>query len=287
MGGQYHARMAAIGASEAVEALLATRPSPAPDGPTRLPAGPIRQVRFESAGFSYDAEPAHGRPTLDALDFTLERGRVTALVGASGAGKTTISQLLLGFIAPTRGRITVDGVDLAALSAESWRARVAWLPQRPTLFHGSVLDNIRLGCPDADLGAVRRAVREADAEGLIARLPHGYGTALGDRGQGLSGGEIQRIALARVFIKQADIVVLDEPAAGLDRDTARVVSRSIEALSRRCAVLVVAHRLESVRGADEILVLERGAIVERGRDEDLLAAGAAYARVMDAQAVDS
>ncbi len=275
MGTQYHARMEAIGASEAIVTLLRTPLPPASNGSGVPAAGPIRRVRFERVGFSYDATPA-----LDGIDFTLERGRRVALVGTSGAGKTTLSQLLLGFLAPSSGRIMVDGLDLADLSPEAWRRRVAWLPQRPTLFHGTVLDNIRLGRPDADFASVRRAVEQADASALIDALPSGFETVIGDRGQGLSGGQVQRVALARVFLKGADIVVLDEPGAALDRETAQLVARSIDALSSRCAMLVIAHRVQTVRDADEILVLERGRIVERGRHDELLRLGETYARVM-------
>ena len=275
MGTQYHARMEAIGAADAIVTILETPVQPACDRCGRLPAGPVRQVRFEQVGFSYD-----GIPALDGIDFTLMRGRRVALVGASGAGKTTVSQLLLGFLPPTRGRITVDGIDLATIPDAAWRARIAWLPQRPTLFHGTILDNIRLGRPDADPARIRQAIEQAGAARLIDALPNGLGTMLGDRGQGLSGGEIQRIALARIFLADADLVVLDEPGAALDSETAAAVAWSVGALSSRCAMLVITHRLESVQDADEILVLERGRIVERGCHNDLVAGGAAYARVM-------
>ncbi len=275
MGTQYHARMEAIGAAEAIVALLETPVEPVSTRPGILRAGPIQQICLERVGFSYGEALV-----LDRIDVMLARGCRTALVGPSGAGKTTLSQLLLGFLAPTCGRITVDGQDLATLPAAAWRARIAWLPQRPTLFHGSVLDNICLGRPEADQTRVRRAIEQADAARLIYGLPHGLDTMLGDHGQGLSGGEIQRIALARVFLSDADLVVLDEPGAALDHGTAAVIARSIHALSSRCAMLVIAHRLETVRDADEILVLRRGAIVERGRHSDLASSGATYASVM-------
>ena len=275
MGTQYHARMQAVGAAEAIVALLDTPVPPASERRGRLPAGTIRRIRFERVGFSYGAVRA-----LGDVDFTLERGCRTALVGPSGAGKTTLSQLLLGFLAPTQGRISVDGIDLATLPEAAWRARIAWLPQRPTLFHATVRDNICLGRADAGPAQVRRAIEQAEAARLVDRLPHGLDTVLGDRGQGLSGGEVQRIALARVFLSQADVVVLDEPSAALDSETAAAIARSIDALSPRCAMLVIAHRPETVRKADEILVLQRGRIVERGRHHALLAGGGTYAGVM-------
>lgn len=275
MGAQYHVRMEAIGAADAIVALLDTTAQAASERRGRLPATPVQRIRFEQVGFSYD-----GTPALDRIEFTIARGRRVALVGPSGAGKTTVSQLLLGFLTPSHGRITVDGADLATIPATAWRARIAWLPQRPTLFHGTVLDNIRLGRPDADPARIQQAIEQAEASRLIDGLPHGLDTVLGDRGQGLSGGEIQRIALARVFLADADLVVLDEPGAALDQETAAVLARSIDALSSRCALLVIAHRLETVREADEILVLQRGRIVERGPHRDLAANGAVYASVM-------
>ena len=278
MGTQYHARMEAIGAAEGIVALLKTplpqRGAPSSGAvPSALAARPVREVRFEHVGFAYDVEQV-----LHDVSFTLERGKRVALVGPSGAGKTTLTQLLLGFMAPNHGRVLVDSIDLRDLADNDWPGRIAWLPQRPTLFHGSVLDNIRLGRPEASLAAVHRAVEQAGATALIADLPLGYETMLGDRGQGLSGGEIQRIALARIFLAEVDVVMFDEATAGLDDDTAALITHSIEQLAATAAVLVVAHRLETIRAADSILVLDKGRIIERGRHEDLLARGSLYAR---------
>ncbi|WP_428394524.1 thiol reductant ABC exporter subunit CydD [Lichenicoccus sp.] len=256
MGTQYHARMEAIGAAQAIVALLETEPPRAPGHGVSLPRGTVTTVRFEQIGFSYGATPI-----LRGINLTLARGRCIALVGPSGSGKTTLAELLLGFVPPSHGRLTADGVDLDLLSPAEWRRRIVWLPQRPTLFHGSVLDNIRLGWPDADPQSVRRAVEQAGADDLIARLANGYDTLLGDRGQGLSGGEIQRIALARVFLKQADIMILDEPTAGLDAELAARVARSIQALSATRATLVIAHDETMVQHADEVMVLEGGRLV--------------------------
>ena len=256
MGTQYHARMEAIGAAEAIVALLETPPAQVPSHRAAVLRDVVRSVRFERVGHSHGATPV-----LDGIDLVLERGRCLALVGRSGSGKTTLAELLLGFAPPSRGRLLVDGIDLDLIAPAAWRRRVAWLPQRPTLFHGSVLDNIRLGWPDADQDAVRRATVLAGADALVAGLPRGYDTVLGDRGQGLSGGEIQRIALARTFLKQADLLVLDEPAAGLDAALADRIAESVRTLSATRATLVIAHDEASVRHADQVLVLEAGRLV--------------------------
>ncbi len=268
MGTHYHARMEAIGAAEAIVALLETEPSRRPPPGVAVPCDVVDAVRFEQVAFSHGATPV-----LHGIDLVLRRGRMVALVGASGSGKTTLAELLLGFASPSYGRLLIDDVDLDLLEPAAWRRRIAWLPQRPTLFHGSVLDNIRLGCPDADRDAVTRAVEQAGASGLVHGLPHGYETVLGDRGQGLSGGEIQRIALARTFLKQADLLVLDEPAAGLDAAVAARIARTVAAMSTRCATLVITHDEAFVRHADEVVVLDGGRIVARGAPGTLQASG--------------
>ena len=209
-------------------------------------------------------------PVLNRIDFSLARGERVALVGPSGSGKTTIARLLLGFDVPDGGSITVDGIDLHDIAPDDWFARIAWMPQAPTLFHGSIADNIRLGRPGADDTAVGRAAEEANAAQFIERLPQGYDTIVGDRGQGLSGGEIRRVALARAFLKNADLVILDEATASLDPETAALIIQSVERLARRRAMLIIAHRLESVVGADRILVLNEGCIVEVGSHAALL-----------------
>jgi ATP-binding cassette subfamily C protein CydD len=275
MGTQYHARMAAIGASERIVTLLETKLPPERTGVRSLPPGAIDMVRLENVGFAYRP----GQPVLRGIDFAIGRGERVALIGPSGSGKTTIARLLLGFGVPDEGRITADRIDLRDVAPGDWSAHVAWMPQAPTLFHGTIGDNIRLGLPDADDATVRRAAAAANAAGFIERLPQGYDTVVGDRGQGLSGGEIRRVALARVFLKDASLVVLDEACASLDAETAALVSESIERLSRDRAVLVISHRLENTVTADRIIVLDEGCIVESGTHGVLLARGGLYAEM--------
>jgi ATP-binding cassette subfamily C protein CydD len=275
MGTQYHARMEAVGASERIVTLLEMKLPPERTGARSLPPGAIGTVRLEGVAFAYRPD----QPVLRGIDFPIARGERVALVGPSGSGKTTIARLLLGFGMPDEGRITVDGIDLRDIASGDWFARITWMPQAPTLFHGTIGDNIRLGLPDADDAAVRRAAAEANAAGFIERLPQGYDTVVGDRGQGLSGGEIRRVALARVFLKEADLVVLDEACASLDTETAALVGESIERLSRDRAVLIIAHRLENTVTADRIIVLDEGHIVESSPHGVLLARGGLYAEM--------
>lgn len=279
MGTQYHARMEAIGAAERMVELMEAKP-PAPtseDAAQSLRAASI-SLSFERVTFGYPG----GAPVLQALDFELNAGERVALVGPSGAGKTTVLQLVLGFLRPDTGIIRINGSALDTLDPEDWLRHLAWVPQRPTLFHGSVIDNIRLGHTAADAQAIREAARRAHADDFIARLPQAYDTMLGDRGQGLSGGQLQRIALARAFLKDAPLLILDEPTASLDPESERLITDAVERLAEGRTVLTVAHRLETVRRADRILVLDGGRVVESGAHAQLVAADGLYARLCNA-----
>jgi ATP-binding cassette subfamily C protein CydD len=203
-------------------------------------------------------------------------------VGPSGAGKTTVVNLLLGFIRPDSGQILVNGVDLASLDPEDWRRHLAWVPQSPRLFRGTLLENIRLGAPDAPLDAVREAARRAQAAGFIESLPEGYSTLVGERGAGLSGGQIQRIALARAFLRNAPLAILDEATASLDPESEAAVQVAIDALARGRTLIAVAHRLTTVERADRILVVDQGRVVESGGHAELLAQDGLYRRMVTA-----
>ena len=199
---------------------------------------------------------------LDGVDLELRPGEMVALVGESGGGKSTLVSLLLRFAEPTSGRIVVGGNDLATLDAAAWRRRLAFVPQTPTLFRGTVADNIRLGDPAASDERVHTAAALAGADDFVAALPLGYETVVGDGGRGLSTGQRRRLALARAFLRDAPLVVLDEPTADLDPTSAALVGEAIERLRVGRTVLLVAHRPELSARADRLVVLEGGRILE-------------------------
>jgi ABC-type multidrug transport system fused ATPase/permease subunit len=236
-----------------------------------------REIRFDRVSVSYDN--GH-RPVLRDFDLCITRGLRVALVGATGAGKTTVANLLLRFVEPISGTITVDGVSLAALDPDDWRSLVAWVPQHPHLFHGTVADNIRLARPDATSRQVISAATSAGADDFIAGLPHGYDTPIGERGARLSGGERQRIALARAFLKDAPLLILDEATSHLDSANEAMVSDGLGRLLQDRTALIIAHRLTMACSADLVVVLRQGGIVEAGPPQSLLTSGGAYERLV-------
>jgi len=199
-----------------------------------------------------------------------------ALVGPSGAGKSTVAQLLLRFLAPTAGQITVNGIGLCAIAPDEWRRHVAWVPQTPYLFADTIAGNIRLGRPDAPLADMIRAAEKAHLDQFIATLPGGYDTPIGERGARLSGGQAQRVALARAFLKDAPVLILDEATANLDPATESLIQDAMGALMQGRTTLIIAHRLQTVQNADQILVLEAGRLVQAGVHVDLAAGPGLY-----------
>jgi ATP-binding cassette, subfamily C, bacterial CydD len=216
-------------------------------------------VRLERVSFSYPSRPL---PVLDRVDLELAPGELVALVGPSGAGKSTIASLLLRLAEPTNGRLVADGRDAAGCSPEMWRLQVAWVPQRPALLRATVADNIRLAEPAAGYDQVRSAAALAGADGFVHDLPEGYETVVGDGGRPLSAGQVQRIALARAFLRDAALVVLDEPTANLDPESAEIVAEAIERLRPVRTVLLICHRPELAARADRIVRLEGGRVAE-------------------------
>ena len=250
---------------------------------TRLPAGPIR-VQFDRVSFAYPSSPEID--VLKQLSFSIEAGQTVALVGPSGAGKSTIFQLLLRFFDPTAGAIRISGEDLRSLQPTELRAALGVVPQDVLLFSGSAADNIRYGVPDAPIERITAAAVAAQAAAFIDELPDGYETFLGEKGIRLSGGQRQRLAIARALIKQPRLLLLDEATASLDAESERLVQQAIDAASRDRSVLIIAHRLATVRRADRILVLDRGRLVAEGTHESLLEESELYARLARLQFAD-
>jgi len=258
LGVQYHASADGVAVADRIFALL-DAPSGAPAG-GRLPAPSpaTAPVRLERVSFAY---PARRGLVLDELDLELGPGETVALVGASGAGKSTVAALLLGLLSPSGGRISVGDVDLAECDPASWRRRLAWVPQRPAILRGTVADNIRIGDSSASDAPVHEAARLAGAHAFVKALPRGYETVVGDGGRPLSAGESRRIALARAFLRDAPLVLLDEPTADLDPASAELVAQAIDRLRAGRTMLLIAHRPELARRADRLVRLERGQVL--------------------------
>jgi ATP-binding cassette subfamily B protein len=279
LGEVYGELLRAAGATERLMELLASQSaitSPAQPQPAPSSAAGTA-VEIEALTFHYPSRPAQA--ALSYFTLRVAPGETVALVGPSGAGKTTVFQLLLRYYDPTRGQIRLDGVPLPQLTLADLRARIAIVPQEPVIFSASALENIRYGRPEASDEEVRAAARAAFADDFIRALPEGYATFLGERGVRLSGGQRQRIAIARAMLKNAPLLLLDEATSALDAGSERMVQAALESAMRNRTTLVIAHRLATVQAADRIVVIDQGRLVEQGTHEQLVAASGLYARL--------
>ena len=256
LAAQFHA--SADGAAVAGRLLDLTEPSPPPAlarGRREAPDLRTAPIRLERISFRY---PGRLSPALDDVDLELAAGETVALVGPSGAGKSTIASLLLGLLEPTAGAVLADGIELATVEPGTWRRQLAWLPQRPTLLRGTVAENIRLGDPAASFERVRAVAALAGADGFVEALPEGYETVVGDGGRPLSAGQARRLALARAFLVEAPLLILDEPTAHLDPESADRVAAAIDGFRGRCTTLLISHRSELAAHCDRIVRIEDG-----------------------------
>ena len=270
-----------VGAERIFEFLDAPIDVRTADGALPFP-GLKRQITFENVSFEY----RKGEPVLEDVSFAVPVGSVVALVGPSGAGKTTMLDLLARFYDVTRGSISIDGTDIREFPLRDLRGALGIVSQDTVLFHDTVRANIAYGAPEASPEAVERAAQAAHAHGFISQLPDGYDTMVGERGTELSGGQRQRLAIARAILRNPPILVFDEATSSLDTEAERLVQQAIERLLEGRTVFVIAHRLSTVQRADQILVLDKGRIVERGTHQDLLASKGLYHRLYELQFSD-
>jgi ATP-binding cassette subfamily B protein/subfamily B ATP-binding cassette protein MsbA len=241
------------------------------------------EIAFEDVSFAHEPN----RTALHGISTVIRPGETVALVGPSGAGKTTLVSLIPRFFDPAAGRVLLDGRDLRDIKLKSLRSQIGLVLQEPFLFPMSIAENIAYGRPDASPAQIEAAAKAAHADAFIRRLPHGYDSVVGERAANLSGGERQRISIARALLKAAPILILDEPTSALDAETEAVMAEAMKALLRGRTTIIIAHRLATVKNADRIIVLDKGSIVESGRHAELVRNGGLYARLAQSQFLDA
>jgi ATP-binding cassette subfamily C protein CydD len=276
LGARFHMGAAGVTAARRIFDILGTK-VPDQKGLKHPTLSKIPHISFQNVYYQYEDRDVFA---VKDVSFSLLPGKKVAIVGSSGSGKSTIADMLLGFIHPFQGEISVDSQPLDTIDPFFWRSFVTWVPQVPYLFNGTIQENIRIALPNASPSEIQRAAELAQADSFIQELPNGYGTQVGERGLRLSGGQIQRIALARAFLKDAPIVILDEATANLDPENEVLIRKAINQLIKDRSTLLIAHRLGMVIEADQILVMHEGRIVETGTHSELLDKNGLYAKMI-------
>jgi ATP-binding cassette subfamily C protein CydD len=269
LGTHYHARANALGAAEEILKILEVRTPAGIHGEPSDRFPEHMNIDCKDLHLAYDGG---GRPALCGVDLDISDGEHIAVVGASGCGKTTLLNLIMGFLSPDAGAIRVDGIPLVEIDKDNWRSRISWLGQQPYLFRGSIRENICLGSPHATESAVRKAAADAHVLAFTEQLPSGLDTVVGEQAFGLSRGQAQRVALARTILKNSSLLLLDEPTSGLDVHSEKLVLETLEHLGRNRTVIMVTHRLTNIENADRIYVMDKGVISQQGRYQDLISA---------------
>jgi ATP-binding cassette subfamily C protein CydD len=277
LGAAFHSGMEGNAAAESIFGLLED-PVPKVEA-TRADFSPLsrQDIKFEHVKYSYQGGD---RPSLEGVSFNLPAGKQTALVGTSGAGKSTIFSLLLGFIRPDEGVIRVGEARLDEIDAEDWLGKISWVPQFPYLFFDTILANIRIAKPDASEEEILKAAKRARVDEFVSQLPVGYETVIGERGIQLSGGQAQRLAIARAFLRDADLILLDEPASSLDLANEGAIREALAELTVGRTVLTISHKLGSIQTADQIIVIEKGAVCQVGTHSELAGVQGHYQKLI-------
>jgi ATP-binding cassette subfamily C protein CydD len=278
LGTHYHARAEAVGAAEEILKITSVSRRKTLSGSIKWSKTAPLQIGIKDVHLAFDGGQ---RPALQGLSFEMREGDQLALVGASGAGKSTTLNLLLGFLVPDQGQINVNGTLLAKLAPDSWRRSIAWIGQHPYLFQGTIGENILLGRPDATERQIEHAAANARVLDFARHLPEGLDTPVGEQGFGLSRGQAQRVALARAFLKDAPLLLLDEPTAGLDAENEALVITALKSLARGRTVLMSTHRLTNIQQVDRIMVMQSGRIIEQGTYAELTVAGGRFHRMVN------
>jgi ATP-binding cassette subfamily C protein CydD len=275
LGTKFHAGMEGVSASKEIFAIL-DQSTPAPVQQAAFAvheSAGKRPIVFASISYTY---PGSSRPALEGINATIPAGKTTAIIGPSGAGKSTLINLLLRFQVPSEGSITIDGNPIHAIPLEAWHRQISWVPQHPYLFNATLRENILLARPEASAEEMESALKKTGLTTFIGSLPQGLETMIGEEGARLSGGEAQRVALARAFLKNAPLLVLDEPTSHTDPELEAALRSSIQELMKGRTTIIIAHRLETIRSAEQIIVVSEGKITQCGTHEELIANGGFY-----------